>query len=100
MGNATTTKKAEAKPKAKRTVLTDAERIAKVEADLAALRAKAAAKAKGKVTQLSERLAKLKAGRDELDKKITALEAEIKAASELAGTDEAPTDDSPEDSAA
>lgn len=77
MAEATSTKKAAAPAAAKkapaktRTVLTDAQRIEKLEADLAAVKAKAAAKA-------SKASDELKAKRDKLTTKITSLQAQVR----------------------
>lgn len=79
-----TTKAAEAKPETKsekkRTVLTDAQRIAKLEADLKAAREKAEAKANKARTEASEKRAKLVAKRDELNKQIAELDKVIDSA--------------------
>lgn len=64
-------------PKKERKVLTQAERIAKLEADLAAARAKAAAKVDKARTDALERRAKLVTKRDEINAKIAEIDAEF-----------------------
>lgn len=70
--------------KRERKVLTPAERIAKLEADLAAAKAKAEAKAKKQVEELKAKRGTLVVRRSELTTKIDALTVEIQA---LEGTD-------------
>lgn len=61
----------------KRTVLTDAERIAKIEAELAAAKAKAEAKARKRAEVLYEQYDKLLVREYELDTKIRAVTDEL-----------------------
>lgn len=71
---------AQSKPtEKKRTVLTDAERIAKLEADLAAARKKAEAKRNKARDAALEKRAKLVAKRDELNAQIARIDAEFPA---------------------
>lgn len=69
----TTEKKAMAKAEAKRKMLTPAERVAKLEAELKAAREKAEAKANKAKTEATEKRAKLIAKRDELNTQIDEL---------------------------
>lgn len=69
--------------KPKRTRLTEAERIAKLEAELKAARDKAAAKERKQVAALQEQRTKLIAKAKEIEAKVTALEDQI---NELGGT--------------
>jgi hypothetical protein len=71
-----TTAQAEA-PKAKRAVLTPEQRIAKAEADLAALRQKAEARKNKARDEAWDKRAKLIARRDELNAKIAKIDAEF-----------------------
>lgn len=59
-----------------RTVLSPAEKIAKMEADLQAARDKIAAANRKKIVGLTEQIAALQTKRSELDKKIAALTSE------------------------
>ena len=72
------TKNAKAE-KPKRKMLTPAERVAKAEADLAALREKATARASKAASQLREHRAKLVAQIVERDEKIEAIDDELHA---------------------
>lgn len=66
-------------PEKKRTVLTQEQRIAKLEAELKAAREKAEAKANKHFAQLRERRAKLVAKRDSLNEQIAAIDSELPA---------------------
>jgi multidrug efflux pump subunit AcrA (membrane-fusion protein) len=68
---------AEDKPKAKRTVLSPEDKIAKLEADLAAARQKAQDKRDKVVSDKREERAKLQAKADELRLKISEIDAEL-----------------------
>lgn len=72
-------KTSESKPKSekKRTVLTDEQRIAKLEADLAAARKKAEERANKGRTKALERRASLVKRRDDLNQQIAAIDAEF-----------------------
>lgn len=85
-------KATEAKPKKQRTVLTDEQRLAKMEADLKAARERVAAKANKQANVLKEQRAKLVAKRDELNTKISKLDAEIEAATPASDTDSETTE--------
>lgn len=74
-GTSNTLAKKAAAP-AKRKMLTPAERIAKAEADLAAIKAKAAADSGKKAAKVDEKLKSLVAKRDKLNEQIAALEVE------------------------
>lgn len=65
------------KPKAKRTILSPAERAAKLRADAAALEAKVAEQAKGKIKAQEERVAQLQGQVDDRQKKLDAAKAEL-----------------------
>lgn len=71
--------KPEKKAEAKRKMLTPAERVAKLEADLAEARAKAEAKAKAKAGELTEKREKLTAKIVELQKQVDTINAELSA---------------------
>jgi hypothetical protein len=73
--------------KADRKRRTDAERIAALEAELAAVRNKAADRAKTKLERLNTQRDALVSKRDDLNAKIEAVEAEIKDAEKLADQD-------------
>ncbi len=66
-------------PAKKRTILTPAERLKKAEAELAELRAKAEADAKKKVTVLIERRNKLIDRATDIEAKVKAVDAELRA---------------------
>ena len=61
----------------KRKMLTPAEKVAKLEADLAAAREKAEAQANKKFTQLREQRAKLVEKRDALNSKIAEIDEQL-----------------------
>lgn len=61
----------------KRKMLTPEERVAKLEADLAAARLKAESKDRGRHDQLQEQRAKLQAKVDDAQAKIEAIDAEL-----------------------
>lgn len=91
------TSTASSEPKRTRTVLSPAERIAKLEAELAAARESAAGRAAKKLERLQAQRTALVEKRDALDEKIKAVEGEIKEAEALAnGIDEASEDEAPE----
>jgi chromosome segregation ATPase len=90
----------EAEPKAKRKTLTQAERIAKLEAELAAARGKAVSRAQKQAERLTEQRKQLVAKRDELNTKIESVEAELKEAEALANADEATDSDTDQADAA
>ena len=71
--------------KKKRTVLTDAERLAKMEAELRAAREKAQTKATAKITKLEEQVKALVKKRDALNDQIGQLTSEVNSLKELAG---------------
>lgn len=99
MAKDATTKQAEPKaetPKKERKVLTPEQRIAKLEADLKAAREKAEAKARKASDQLREQRAKLVEKRDELDRRIKAIDEDLAAAGAPV-TDTAPNSDAPVD---
>lgn len=73
----------------KRTVLTPEQRVARLEAELAAARKKAEDKANKHFTQLREKRAKLVARRDDLTKQIDAIDAELPDTKDEAPADEA-----------
>lgn len=73
----TTEKKTMAKAEAKRKMLTPAEKVAKLEADLAEARKKAEAKANKEKAEATEKRAKLRAKVDELSKQIAELDKVI-----------------------
>jgi predicted nucleic acid-binding Zn-ribbon protein len=79
---------APAKAEKKRTVLTDEERVAKLEAELKAAREKAEAKKNKARTVAMEKRGKLVAKRDELTKQIDAIDAEFPPATEVPAQDE------------
>lgn len=72
----TTTPKPEKQDKPKRTVLTPAERVKKLEAELEAARKRAEERANAGRVKAQEKRAKLVAKRDELTKQIDAIDAE------------------------
>lgn len=74
-----------AKPKAKRTILSSAERIEKAKADLAALELKEQGKAKAKLGANEEALAKAEAAVTKAQAKVDELKAERLVLQELAG---------------
>lgn len=74
--SAPASKAAAAKPKAKRKNLTPAERIAKAEADLAALRQKAVSSDQARLSKLDEKIKAVTTKRDELVSQANALQQE------------------------
>lgn len=89
----TETAKAPAKERKTRTILSPAERIAKAQADLAAMVAKAQTAAKAKVAGAEADLAKLVEKRDALNTKIEAKQSEVDELKAQAG--EPVTEDEP-----
>lgn len=89
---ASTTTEALATEKKTRTILSPAERIAKMEADLAAEREKIQDKSKAKHAKALDELSVLTTKAEQLQAKVTAKKAEVDALHELAypGTSEQP----------
>lgn len=91
MGNTTTTKKAAAPAaapapeKAKRTVLTTEQKIAKLEAEAKALREKAQTDAKAKITKVEDDLAKAKDRAKAANTKVEDIERELTGLRQVAG---------------
>lgn len=77
-----------AEPKRKRTVLSPAEKIAKAEAELAALKEKASGRAVAKLEKLNTQLDELNARKAKLDARIDEVQAEIDEAEKLANSTE------------
>lgn len=82
------------KPKRTRTVLSPAERIAKLEADLAAARARVEQKDVKAASKLKADKAKLVGKRDELDKKIADIDEQLQLLGNV-GEDELPMAEDP-----
>lgn len=66
-------------PKAKRKMMTPAERVAKLEAELEAARLRAEKRANKKANQLKERIAVLTEKRDKLNAQLTELQSALDA---------------------
>lgn len=73
-----------------RVVLTGAEKIAKMEAELAAAREKEQAKAQAKIAGAEDKVAALTKRRDEVQAKLNAAVAELEQLKRDAGVDEQP----------
>lgn len=71
-------------PAKKRTVLTDEERIAKAEQELADIRAKVQEKAKAKITQLREKVAKATEANRKTEARLAEAKRELEAAEKAA----------------
>lgn len=84
------TQAAPTEEKKTRVVLTGAEKIAKMEADLKAAREKEQAKAKAKVAGAEEKVASLTKRRDEIQAKLDSAVTELEQLKRDAGVDEQP----------
>jgi len=92
MGKTTTTE-AKAEDKKTRTVLTPAQRIAKLKAEAEALEKREADRAKGKIQAQEERVAQLQGQVDDRQAKLDAAKAELAELRKAAGIeDEAPAE--------